>query len=108
MMQSIGEHQEVPKEEAAVMLVGGLRKWCRDWNLATGRCQKLKGKIQASCELRKRLTIAGRKMTCHARVGGIRGTPSGKTGPGSRLSEESGEYGRSGRKCRHTMKAERD
>jgi hypothetical protein len=26
MMQSVGEHQEVPKEEAAVMLVRGLRK----------------------------------------------------------------------------------
>jgi hypothetical protein len=36
MMQSIGEHQEVPKEEAAVMLVGGLRKQRRDRNLAGG------------------------------------------------------------------------
>jgi hypothetical protein len=34
MMQSIGEHQEVPKEEAAVMPVGGLRKEHRDQNVA--------------------------------------------------------------------------
>jgi hypothetical protein len=48
MMQSIGEHQEVSKEEAAVMLVGGLRKWHRDRNLAAGCHHKPKGRIQAS------------------------------------------------------------
>jgi hypothetical protein len=37
MMQSVGEHQEVPKEEAAVMLVRGLRKQRRDHNLAMRR-----------------------------------------------------------------------
>jgi hypothetical protein len=36
MMQSIAEHLEVPKEDAAVMLVGGLRKWLKDRNLARG------------------------------------------------------------------------
>jgi hypothetical protein len=68
MMQSIGEHQEVPKEEAAVMPVGGLRKRRRDRNLAAGRRQKPKRRIQASCESRRRLTVTGRKMTRHARV----------------------------------------
>jgi hypothetical protein len=68
MIQSIGDHQEVPKEEAAIMLVGGLRKRRRDWNLAARRHQKPKVRIQASCESRKRLTIAYRKMTRHARV----------------------------------------
>jgi hypothetical protein len=58
MMQSVGEHQVVPKEEAAVMPVGGLRKRCRDQNLAAGRCQKLNGMNQASCESWKRLTFA--------------------------------------------------
>jgi hypothetical protein len=68
MMQSIAEHQEVPKEEATLMPVGGLRKQCRDRNLTMGRRQKPKGRIQASCESQKRLIIAGRKMTRHARV----------------------------------------
>jgi hypothetical protein len=68
MMQSVGEYQEVPKEEATVMPVGGLRKRRRDWNLAMGCRQKLKGRIQTSCGSQKRLTVAGRKMTCHVRV----------------------------------------
>jgi hypothetical protein len=42
MMQSVGEPQEVPKGEAAVMPVGGLRKQCRDRNLAAERHQKPK------------------------------------------------------------------
>jgi hypothetical protein len=37
MMQSTEEHQEIPKEEAAVMPVGGLMKRRRDRNLAAGR-----------------------------------------------------------------------
>jgi hypothetical protein len=39
IMQSIEDHQEVPKEDTAVMPDGGLRKWHRDWNLATGHRQ---------------------------------------------------------------------
>jgi hypothetical protein len=46
MMQSIGEHREVPKEEATIMPVRGLRKQHRDWNLAVWRHQKPKGRIQ--------------------------------------------------------------
>jgi hypothetical protein len=68
MIQSIGEHQEVPKEEDTVMLVGELRKRCRDWNLVTGRCQKPTGRIQASSESRRRLTVTSRKMTHRATV----------------------------------------
>jgi hypothetical protein len=66
MMQSIAEHQEVPKEDAAVMLVGGLRKRCRDWMEFS--CQKLKERIQASYESSRRLTVAGRKLSRHAAV----------------------------------------
>jgi hypothetical protein len=40
MMQSTEEHQEIPKEEAAVMPIGELRKCCRVCNLAYERCQK--------------------------------------------------------------------
>jgi hypothetical protein len=67
-MQSVEEYQEIPKEEAAVMPIGGWRKRRRDWNLVVGRRQKPKGRIQASCESRRRLTVAGRKMFCHAAV----------------------------------------
>jgi hypothetical protein len=68
MIHPAGEHQEVPKEDAAVMLIRGLRRQCRDWNLASGCHQKQKGRIQASCEFQKRLTIDGRKVSCRARV----------------------------------------
>jgi hypothetical protein len=68
MMQSIGEHEEVRKEEAVVMQVEGLRKRYRDWNLAAGHRQKPKGRIQASCESQNRLTVAGRKVSRRIRV----------------------------------------
>jgi hypothetical protein len=48
MMQSVEEHQEIPKEDATVMPVGGLRKRRRDRNLAAGRRQKPKRRIQAN------------------------------------------------------------
>jgi hypothetical protein len=68
MMQSVVEHQEIPKEEASVVPIGGLRKWHEDYNLTTGHRQKPKGRIQENCESRKRLTIAGMRMTCCAGV----------------------------------------
>jgi hypothetical protein len=68
VMQFIGEHQEVPKEEAAMMLVRGLRKRRTDRNLAAGRHQKPKGRIHASCELWKRLIVTNRKVSHHAVV----------------------------------------
>jgi hypothetical protein len=68
MMQSVKEHQEIHREEAALMPVGGLRKRRRDRNLAKGRRLKQKGRIQASCESRRRLTVAGKKMTRRATV----------------------------------------
>jgi hypothetical protein len=67
-MQSMEEHQEIPKEESTVMPVGGLRKRRRDRNLAGGRRQKPKGRIQASCESRNRLTVADKKITRRATV----------------------------------------
>jgi hypothetical protein len=67
-MQSVEEEQEIPKEEAAVMPVGGLRKRRRDRNLAAGRRQKPMRRIQASCEFRRRLTIAFKKITRRATV----------------------------------------
>jgi hypothetical protein len=42
MMQSIKEHQEIPKEDATVMPVGGPRKQHRVCNLAMERHQKMR------------------------------------------------------------------
>jgi hypothetical protein len=68
MMQSVAEHQGVPNEDAVVMLVGGLRKRRRDRNLAARPRQKPKGRIQAICNSRRRLTVASGKMTRSATV----------------------------------------
>jgi hypothetical protein len=60
MTQSVEEHQEVPKKEATVMPVGRLRKWHRDWTLGAERCQ-------SHCESKKRMTIAGKMTSRHAK-----------------------------------------
>jgi hypothetical protein len=67
-MQSVEEHQGIPKEDAEVMPVGGLRKRCRDRNLAAGRHQKPNRRIQATCESRRILIVACKKITRHATV----------------------------------------
>jgi hypothetical protein len=61
MMQSIKDHQEIAKEEAAVMLIGGLRKRRRIQNLAVEHRQKPKEKTRGYCGSRKRVTVAGRR-----------------------------------------------
>jgi hypothetical protein len=68
MVQSVGWHQEVPKEEGAVMPVGGLRKLRGDRILAARRRQKPRGRIQASRESWRELAVACREMTHHAKV----------------------------------------
>jgi hypothetical protein len=68
MMQSAEEHQDIPKEDAAVMPVGGLRKRRRDRNLAAGRRQKPKKRIRASCESKRRSATACKKITRRATV----------------------------------------
>jgi hypothetical protein len=72
MMQYIGEHQEVPKGEAAVMPVGGLRKRRRGRYLAAERHQKTKERTRGYCGSRKRLTVAGRRMIRCAGVAFLR------------------------------------
>jgi hypothetical protein len=63
MMQSVVEHQEVPNEEATMIPVRGLRKQCRDRNLAMERRQKPKERTRVYCGSWKRVTTAGRWMT---------------------------------------------
>jgi hypothetical protein len=68
MMQSVGEHQEVTKEEAAVMPVGEPRKRRRNRNLAAERRQKPKERTRGSCGSRNRVTNADRKVSRRAGV----------------------------------------
>jgi hypothetical protein len=50
------------------MPVGGLKKRRRDRNLAAGRRQRPKRRIQASCESKRKLAAACRKITRRATV----------------------------------------
>jgi hypothetical protein len=60
------EHQEVPKEDAAVNIVRALKKWYRDWHLAVGHRSQLKKWTQGIGGSRKKLAAACRGMTRRA------------------------------------------
>jgi hypothetical protein len=68
MMQSVEEHQEVPREEVTVTPVRGLKKQCRVQKLAAECPQKLKERNWGCCGSQKRVTIADRRMFRHARL----------------------------------------
>jgi hypothetical protein len=57
------QHEEVPKEDAAVETGKASNKWHRGWNLASKRCQKPKEWTWRNCGSQKNLTNAGKKMT---------------------------------------------
>jgi hypothetical protein len=63
-MQPVGEHQEVTKEEAAVMSVGERKKRRRNPNLAAERRQRTRG----CCGSQNRVTITDRKVSRRAAV----------------------------------------
>jgi hypothetical protein len=67
LMQSIEEHQDIPKGEAAVMPVGEPRKRCRVCNLAMERCQKRKERTWGNSGSRKKLAATCRKVSCRAK-----------------------------------------
>jgi hypothetical protein len=91
-MQSVEEHQGIPKEDATVMPVRGGRKRRRDQNLPAGRRQKPKGRIRASCEPSRRLAVAGRKVSRRAAVARLKRNifrtigNQGNCGPRSKLT----------------------
>jgi hypothetical protein len=68
MMQSIEEHQEIPKKGAPVMPVGELRKQRRVRNLAAECHQKMRERTQGYCESRRKLATACRKVFRHVKV----------------------------------------
>jgi hypothetical protein len=66
-VESKVEHEEVPKEDAAVETGRAPNKRHADWNLATGRCGKPKEQTQGKGECQKKLAGAT-KMIHHAGV----------------------------------------
>jgi hypothetical protein len=68
MMQSVGEHQEVPREEAAVIPVRGRKRRHRGRKQAAGRCGEPKELTQGDCGSRKKLAAGCRKASHRATV----------------------------------------
>jgi hypothetical protein len=61
MMRCIEEYQQIPKGEAAVIPIRGLRKRRRVRNLAAERRQKMKESTRRYCGSRKRVTVSSRR-----------------------------------------------
>jgi hypothetical protein len=68
MMQSVEQHPEIPKGEAAVMLVRELRKRLRVWNLAAERHHKRKERTRGKSGSRRKSAAACRKVSRCAKV----------------------------------------
>jgi hypothetical protein len=68
MTQSIEEHQEISKGEAASMPVGGSRKRRRVRNLAAKHRQKMKERTRGNSGSRRKSTAACMKVSRRARV----------------------------------------
>jgi hypothetical protein len=68
MMQSIEEHQAIPKEDAAVMPIGGPRKRHRVCNLAAEHRQKMRERTRGNSGSRRKLAGACKKVSCRAKV----------------------------------------
>jgi hypothetical protein len=100
MMQSIGEYQEVPKEDALVQPVGGLRKRHRGHNLAEEHHGQPKEWTQGNCGSWKKLAAASRNMTSHAGVARCKGrSPEGlPVGQGQQKNQTRNKFARGTRK----------
>jgi hypothetical protein len=68
MMQPIDEHQEIPKGETAVMLVGGLWKRRRVQNLAAGPSQKKKERTTGNSGPKRKSAAACKRVSPRAKV----------------------------------------
>jgi hypothetical protein len=65
-MQAEVVHREVSKEEAALKSSRALKKRHRDWQLAAERRCQPEERTRGNCRSRKKLAVAGRKMTRRA------------------------------------------
>jgi hypothetical protein len=68
MMQSVEEHQDIHKEDVAVMPVGEPRKRRRVCNLASERSQKKKKRTRGKSGSRRKYAAAGRKVSRRAKL----------------------------------------
>jgi hypothetical protein len=81
-MQSMEEHQEIPKEEAIVKPVKGRKKRHRSRKPAAGRCGEPKELTQSDCGSGKKLVAACRKVSSCATVAWHRRTTIRRIGTG--------------------------
>jgi hypothetical protein len=65
-MESVMEHQEIPKEDNAVMPGGEPKKWRRVCNLAVEHRQKMKERTQGKSGYRRKSAATCRKVFCCA------------------------------------------
>jgi hypothetical protein len=68
MMQSIEEQQDIPKEDAAVMPVGELKRLRRICNLAVECCQKRKERTWGFCGSRRKSAAACKRVSHRAKM----------------------------------------
>jgi hypothetical protein len=65
-LQSLAVHQEVPKEEAAVEIIGAMKDWLGDRHLAVGHHRQLKKRTRGDGGSRQKLAAAQGRLTRHA------------------------------------------
>jgi hypothetical protein len=78
MMQSVEEHQEVPRENAIVKSVKGRKKRRRGRKSTAGRRGEPKKLTRGNCGSRRKLAVACRKVSRHATVSWRKGNSFGK------------------------------
>jgi hypothetical protein len=88
LMQSIEEHQEIPKGEAAVMPIGGPRERCRVCNLAAECHQKMKERTWGNSGSRRKSAAVCRKVSRRAKVAWRKRNSSGELGPRKTVDRE--------------------
>jgi hypothetical protein len=92
MMQSVAEHQEVPKEDAIVKPVKGRKKWHRGQKVAAGQRGEPKEPTRGDCGSLRKLAAACRKVSCRAAVAWCKGNvfrkirTQGNYGPQSKVT----------------------
>jgi hypothetical protein len=74
--------------------------------LATRCCHKPKERTWRNYGYRKRLAVTGRKMTCHPGVPWFERNIIRRKWTKDKIEQGIGDYGPSGRDCRHARKAE--
>jgi hypothetical protein len=68
MMQSVEEHQEIPREDAIVKPTKGRRKRRRGRKSTAGRRGEPKELTRGNCESLRKLAVACMKVSRHAKV----------------------------------------